>query len=166
MDWGTLATLVVGAVLAIVTGLVGQWWSEGRAVEREQRQRERDRDDWARDRRYDAHVQFLKTHDELYGTVQRAKLRRMEDPSGQPGEPPDDFLTPLMIRLTMVRLVSEKATADTAEAAFQALMQYSFRSGQWEMVDWTLDQYLGAVRQEFGLGPMQLMGEAPGEIQP
>src|SRR5664279_1671077 len=57
------------------------------ALERDERQREQEREVWARSLRYEAHVLFLKTHDELYKTAQRADVSG--DYGGPNQDPPD-----------------------------------------------------------------------------
>jgi len=57
------------------------------------------------------------------------------------------------LRETIVR------STDRAKEAAEALSDYVFRNGKWEQVSYTLDQYVGAVREEFKLGPIELMGD-------
>ena len=169
MDWSPIVSTLVGAGLAVIGGFVAQLRAEkqarereGRerraALERDERQREQEREVWARSLRYEAHVLFLKTHDELYKTAQRADVSG--DYGGPNQDPPDDFLVPLWNRLAMLRLVAEKATAEMAKQALLELAEYVFRKGPWVKVDYALDQYVEAVRAEFKLGPIELMGDS------
>lgn len=153
VDWSGLATTVLGGVLAIGGGFLGAWWSERRTAEREARVREHELDVWARGLRYEAHVKFL----DLFGAKYRLYLDTEEDPNAL--DPPDDWLVPVWDAFQRLRIVCEQETADKAEAAVDALQKYVFRDGRWEEVEWASDQYRGAMRKEFGLKQIKLMGD-------
>lgn len=153
MDLTPVLTTLFGGVLALAGGFAGQWWSERNAAAREERQREHDREVWARGLRYEAHVAFLAEFDRKYDTV-----RRVGD--AEPGrEPENDYLASLWDRHQAVRLVCTQPTALAGEVALEALHRYVFADGPWESVDYQRDRYLSAVREEFGLPEVAIMGD-------
>lgn len=153
MDWSSLATTTLGGALAIGGGFLGAWWSERRTADREARARAHELDVWARGLRYEAHVKFLDVFDEKYRIYLEAEHE------STPVEPPDDWLVPVWDAYNRLRIVCEQETADQAEAAVKALHDCLFGRGRWEQVQWASDQYLGAMRKEFGLNRIKLMGE-------
>lgn len=170
MDWSTLLSTVLGGVLVVGGGFAAQVRSErhalGRedrdrraAIERDERQREQERDVWARSARYEAHVQFLKAHDKLFNVAASAYDARRNGSSIPVGEPPDDFMVPLWDRFTLVRLVSERTTANKARKSVVDLADFVFLKGTPQQVEFSLDEYIGAIREEFRLGPIELMGD-------
>jgi hypothetical protein len=157
MDWSPIVTTALGGALAIIGGFAGQWWGEKKATAREARDRAHEREVWARGLRYEAHVAFLSEYDRRYDQMWIVKqLQQLPGPS----EPvPENYLQPLWDRQQAVRLVCTEATARAGERARDALASYTFRDGEWEAVDYERDRYLAAVREEFGLPPVPIMGD-------
>jgi hypothetical protein len=150
MDWSALATTILGGLLVLVGGFIGQWWAERRAIAREQRDRQHEHEVWARALRYEAHVAFLTEFDARYRDLDRAHSQ------GRYQRPSSDFLVPVWSRHQSVRLV---CTADTAQLAFDAVIAltgYAFYGRESDEVTYKLDLYLGAVREEFHLPPIPL----------
>jgi hypothetical protein len=154
MNWSPIVTTALGGALAIVGGFAGQWWGERNATAREARDRAHEREVWARGLRYEAHVAFLSEYDRRYDEVRDAKL--LPDDGS---EPPENYLVPLWDRHQAVRLVCTEATARAGERARDALFAYTFRNGKWEVVEYERDRYLAAVREEFELPPVPIMGD-------
>jgi hypothetical protein len=146
MDAGAWVPAVVAGGFALLGAFGGQFLNGKQAARREDRAREHENYIWARSARYEAHVQFLKTYDELDKIAQRADDARRYGGSLSNPDPPDDFLVPLWDRWTTLRLVSERATTDRAKEAVEALADQVFKNGPWEQTAYTLDQYIGAVR--------------------
>lgn len=138
MDWSVLASTVMGGLLAGGGAFLGQWWADKRA-------REREREQWARDLRYKAHVQFLTIFDERWDRV--AEARNLDDGP----DPPYDYLASLWDQEQMIQLVSEPATFAAAAGARKALVAYCFRGGDSEDLMRARALYLNSVRDEFGL---------------
>ena len=154
MDWTPFVSTLLGGLLAAGGGFAGQWWSERRERAREERNREHEREIWARGLRYEAHVAFLSTFDAKYKSAQEASGRH------DLGEVPDDWLVPVWDRLQALRMVCHDRTAKKAETALASLQAYTHGTGgRWEQVEWDLDRYLGAIREEFQLAPISLFGE-------
>lgn len=141
MDWSTLVPTVTGAVLAAGGAFIGQWWSDVRAKNLE-------REKWARDLRYKAHVDFLTTFDDRFGGVVEARGL------GDDQEPPEDYLAALWEQHQLIKLVSEPRTELAAANARMALSTYCFGHGERAFVDANRSAYLAAVRREFGLPRM------------
>jgi hypothetical protein len=87
MDWGTLATTALGGVLALVGAFGTQWWGSRKALERENRDREHDREVWAPDLRYAAHVDFMREFNE-----RQRVLTTLIDRDETTGDVPEDYL--------------------------------------------------------------------------
>ena len=78
MNWSTLAPTLLGGLLALGGSMLGQWWNERRAIQREERNRSHNHEVWARQLRYETHVAFLKILDRV---PQRPRgIRRTRDP--------------------------------------------------------------------------------------
>ncbi|GAA5031810.1 hypothetical protein GCM10023258_30300 [Terrabacter aeriphilus] len=60
---------------------------------------------------------------------------------------------------TKLSVVCTEATANAGERARSAMAAYTFRDGTWEDVEYERDRYLAAVRQEFGLPSVPIMGD-------
>jgi hypothetical protein len=155
VEYSTLVQTTLGGVLALGGAFLGQWWGERRAVAREQRDREHERDVWARGLGYEAHVQFISTFQRLYKAVTDARDR------GNDIEPPEDYLVPLHDQMTSLRLISQQVTQNQAWRAITALDRYTYRDGMWTEVEKYFDRYLGAVREEFHLPPIELVEDGP-----
>jgi hypothetical protein len=118
MDWGTLAPTALGGLLALGGGFLGQWWSERRAVEREQRA-------WARDqkaRSYEAtrlaYSRFLGAYDEHVDVLMR-----------QPEEidfSDWDWAAKLDPLVTEVVIFGTKPAAKLARTMVQQLLDHGF----------------------------------------
>lgn len=137
---------VLGASLALVGGFAGQWWSERRAAARESRERDHEREIWARHLRFEAHVAFLAEYDRKYTAYAEATLTALD---GE--EPEDDYLVSLYDRYQAVRLVCTDTTARSGREAQDALSAYVFADGTPDIVDHARDNYVDAARHEFGL---------------
>ena len=155
VDYSTLAQTALGGVLVAGGGFLGQWWSERRAVAREHRDREHERQVWARGIRYETHVQFISTYQRLRKAVEDARDQGMDV------EAPEDYLVPLHDQMTSLRLISQQATQDKALRAIVALDLYTHRGGKWPDVEKHFDRYIGAVREEFHLPPIDLFEDVP-----
>lgn len=148
VDYSTLVPIALGGLLALGGGFLGQWWGERRAVAREQRDREHEREVWARDLRREAHVAFIAEFER--------KFKAMEDWLAEPvGDGPDhDYLESINDTLTPMRLVADN---ETATLAFQALwllkgLTYGEPGGVVSAeVESAMVMYLQAVRKEYGL---------------
>jgi len=156
VDYSTLVPIALGGLLALGGGFLGQWWGERRAVAREQRDREHEREVWVRGLAYEAHVQFIGLFQRLYRAVTDTRDR------GDHIEPPEEYLAPLHHQLTSLRLVSQQATQDKALRAIIALDALTYRGAHWDEVETHFDRYLGAVREEFHLSPIKLWEDGPG----
>jgi hypothetical protein len=155
VEYSTLVQTTLGGVLALGGAFLGQWWVERRAVAREQRDREHERDVWARDLGYEAHVQFIGTFQRLFKAVSDAEDRR------DGSEPPEDYIQPLCDQMTSLRLISQQATQDKAKRAITALSKFTYTGGTWPEVDKFFDGYVGAVREEFHLPPIDFVEDGP-----
>lgn len=154
MNWTTLLSTLLGGTLALFGGGLGQRWNERRAIEREARTREHEREIWARDLRREAHVQFLSEFDKRYQNAVDNKIY----PSPET-DPLEDYLAPLWSHLQSIRLVSNNDTIETAQKAIKELDAYVFHGGQWEQVEYARDIYIGEIRNESNLSPIALMGD-------
>ena len=149
MDWSLVVPTVVGGVLAIGGGFVGQWWSQRSALAREAREREHEREVWARSLRYEAHVAFLTEFDRM---LREAREERKRLPDWRPGDAASGLLWD---RFQALRLVCAALTTAAAESAVDALRDYLHTpGGRWRPVDVEREGYLAAVRDEFGLPPV------------
>lgn len=154
MDWSSLALTFLGGALAVGGGFFGQWWSERAAVAREQRERDHEREVWARGLRYEAHVEFLSTFDAKCKAASAAKDR------GEGQEAPHDWLVPLRARLQALRMLGTRETWESANVAFENLYAYVFEEpDDWQSVEFAIDEYLLAVRREFHLPPIGASGD-------
>jgi hypothetical protein len=158
VELANLAPTLLGGALAIGGGMAGQWWAERRSMAREKRDREHEREVWARGLRVDAHLAFLTLFDERYGEWQSIRHG-----FGGSAEPPEDYLAPLWQRFQALRLVCSESTAKLAQKAMRSFNEYVFENGRWEQVEWDEDQYLGAIREELRLPPIPLMGDPDSE---
>ncbi len=134
-----LATTTLGGLLAVGGGFLGVWWTERRAADRDRREREHEREVWARGLRYEAHLKFLDVFDTKYRVYMDAEDDRYQV------EAPDDWLVPVRNEYQRLRIVSEQWTADLAEALAKALQDYVYGKGNWQQVEWASEQYLGAT---------------------
>lgn len=153
VNWSAFLTTALGGFLTLGGGLLGAWWTERRARDRETRAREHEREVWARGLRLEAHGRFLDVFEAKYRVVMNAK----DDPYKP--DPPEDWLAPVWDAFQRLRIVCDQETAHTAEAVIKALHEYTFGKGKWEQVEWASEQYLGAIRREFGLKQIELMGD-------
>jgi hypothetical protein len=135
--------------------LARPWWrvprpvvGERRAVAREQRDREHEREIWARDLRREAHVAFIAEFDRKFKVIEKW-LAEAE------GDGPDhDYLQSINDTMTPMRLVADNETATLAFEALGVLNDYTFgKPGAvpWDAVNRAMVNYLQAVRWEFGL---------------
>ena len=100
-------------------------------------------------------MQFINTYQRLYRAVTDARNQ------GNETEPAQEYLDPLYDQMTSVRLISQQATQDQAKRAMVALEAYTYQGGKWPEVDKFFDRYLGAVREEFHLPPIDLVEGGP-----
>lgn len=148
MDWEPLLLVIAGGVLGIFGSFITQWWSGRQADSRERRDRAHEREVWARQLRYEAHIGFLNEFERLFNAAMRAEGLGLSD---QGVEPPEDFLFPLHDRLTILRTVSDQKTINAANDAIEALNGYAF-GGLPDVAPLDRrDRYLVAMREEFGL---------------
>lgn len=155
VDYSALVQPSLGGVLVLGGGFLGQWWGERRAVAREHRGREHEREVWARGLGYEANVQFISTYQRLLKAVEDARDQ------GVDVEAPEDYLAPLHDQMTSLRLISQQATQDNTLRAIIALDTYTHRGGKWPEVEKHFDRYVGAVREEFHLPPIDLFEGIP-----
>jgi hypothetical protein len=146
--YSTLVPTALGGGLALGGGFLGQWWGERRAVARELRDRDHEREVWARDLRREAHVAFIAEFER--------KFKAMEDWLAEPvGDGPDhDYLESVNDTLTPMRLVADNETATLAFQALWLLKGYAFgKPGVVANIEVrrAMVDYLQAVRWEFGL---------------
>lgn len=157
MDISSVVPTIVGGLLALGGGFLGQWWSERRAAEREARERNNEREVWARDLRYQAHVEFIN----VFNTVFKRLYAWKQNP-GDESEPPDNFLTPVIDAMTPMRLVTNEITQLHAIVALEALRTYPSRGGStYRDVDKALGGYMATVRREFDLQPINHYSSRP-----
>lgn len=153
--WGYIIAAIAGASLSTGGGYIAQMRAERAASAREEREREHEREVWARGLRHEVHVAFLAQWDRFFDM-----LTEVDDRPDNGSEPPEDFLLPVWRRLESVRLVCLPATAAAGQKACASLMALAFSGGQWEQASYDRDQYLAAVRDEFGLPAVPVMGDA------
>jgi hypothetical protein len=153
MNWTTLSSTLLGGLLALGGTTLGQWWNERRALRREERDREHEREVWARQIRYEAHLSFVKILDDKHSVAVDAE----NDPNDP--EAPEDWLMPVWDKLQEMRLVSEEGTISKADEAFKCLQEYVYGHGKSQDVSLARDEYLGAVRKEFRLPPIAMIGD-------
>lgn len=153
MNWTTFLSTLLGGLLALGGSWLGHWWNERRAIEREVRNRDHEREVWARELRREAHVHFLSEFDTKY------RIAMDHEAFPGPEEPPEDWLSTLWSNIQSMRLVSNDETIEKAQNAIRELNTYVFHDGQWEQVDYALDMYIGEIRKEFNLPPISLMGD-------
>lgn len=149
MDWSILAPTALGGLLALGGGFGGQWWSERRAVAREQRDREHEVFIWARNLRLESHLRFLSVFDLQMRLLDEASRR------GEESDAPEDFVAPLMDLQENLRLMCSEETADRAFKALLRLNDYANKKGIWEDAMAAREAYLAAIRDEFKLPPIR-----------
>lgn len=154
MNWGYVVAAVAGALIALVGNVIGQTRAERAAAARETRAQAHEREVWARGLRHEVHVEFLTEFDKHNEIVDRAQLRN------DGSEPDDDFLLPVWRRFEAVCLIGGSLTVRAGDQAFAALFAHTYRGGPWEDVAHQRDQYVAAVREEFGLPPAPIRGDA------
>lgn len=122
MDWGTLAPTALGGLLALGGGFFGQWWSERRTVEREQRA-------WARE---DVHRTFDDRREiyVAYYTLLKASARMVYNASMELGSIEDEWQMPLFDSLNRLRLFAGPRVDLVAGDAYNALWQWGHRVHQ------------------------------------
>lgn len=140
-----MANTALGGLLAISGGVAGQFWSERKAVAREAREREQEREVWARSLRHEAHLAFLAEFDRKATEVIDANLRHAD------GEPDYDYLATVWDLLQALRLVANQTAVQAGERAYEALRSFTFGDGTWPDVDRQRDLYVAAIRDEHGL---------------
>ena len=145
MSWTTLSSTLFGGSLAFGGSMIGQWLNERRAIKREERTREHEREAWARQIRHESHVAFLKAFDDLLNTAIEVNTNRYEPMP----DPESDWLNPTYTKLQELRLVSQEDAIYKADIAFEELQRYLFSDGKFEDVRLAFDQYIAAVRREF-----------------
>jgi hypothetical protein len=153
VDYSMLVPTVVGGILALGGGLVGQMWSERAAVAREKRDRDHEREVWARDLRRQAHETFLAEFGRKFKIIDESPAIPKHDGS----EPDPDFLETIFDTLIPLRLFAGNETTRRAWNAFFVLKDYAFGSATEPKthsdVARALDEYVQSVRNEFGLKP-------------
>jgi hypothetical protein len=145
MNWTTLSSTLLGGLLALGGTTLGQWWNERRALQREERTREHEREIWARQLRHEAHLAFLK----MVGTAWSLAVDIRNDPTGPDAN--EDFLEPIWDKLQELRLISEENTLSKADTTFRHLWVYVYEKGEGKSVSTAIEQYILAVREEFRL---------------
>ena len=110
---------------------------------------------WARSLRYEAHCQFLTTFDAFYKQVNvySSAERSTMDATDVEG------LSAVWDRAQALRIVCTNQSAQMAQSATTALRDFATNDVGWEEVNYRLDQYVGAVREEFHLLPIPLLGD-------
>jgi hypothetical protein len=111
-------------VLALGGGFLGQWWGEGRAVAREQRDRDHEREVWARDLRRKDHMAFIAEFERKLKTIDQRQLIPYDDGS----EPDPDVLESITDKMTAMRLFTDTATYRRARDVIVVLRDYIFGS--------------------------------------
>jgi hypothetical protein len=120
---------------------------ERRSTARERRDRDHERETWARGLRYEAHLSFLTDINQMYTAASHALDRY--DPRSLDGE---EFV-PLWDSLQRIRMICGERTAERTELTIKELETYAFRRGEEQAVEHAVDEYIRAIRQEFGLTP-------------
>ena len=154
VDWSTLVPVVIGGALTLGGAMLGSWVGERRAMAREERDRDHERETWARNLRYESHLRFLADFDQYYKTIEQSKQRGIDEPV------PDDWMNPLWDRLQSLRLVCAEATTLEAEATVLVLDEYEASKKVWEDVEVACRAYVNAVRAEFHMPPVSLKSDA------
>lgn len=146
VDWSTLASTTLGGLLALVGGLLGQWWGESRAVAREQRDRDHERRVWARAQQLDAYAEFFSVFERRFDEV---GLGRETDTRA------DTPFADLDAALSTVRLFGSEAARGMADAMFFSLLAYGNpRNDRKEAAQITVDDmenFRQQVRADLGL---------------
>lgn len=119
MDWGVLAPTLVGGGLALLGGFGGQWWSERRAVAREEREREHEREVWSRAQRRDAYAAFMLAFTTHWGEVSKAANAEPEQPV--------EFSRDWHEAMANVDLFGSRAASDKASELFVSLLKFGTR---------------------------------------
>jgi hypothetical protein len=130
MDWlPGLIGVVVGGGLAGGFSLWTQRRAASEATAKEARDREHERQVWARQLRYETHARFLLEFGRLHEVAIHHDLARKR------GERPDtsDDVASMMwaveSQLTMLELLADDATYEKARAAFHVLTDYATGRG-------------------------------------
>jgi hypothetical protein len=153
-----------GAVLSgglTVTGVVlTQNRADRREDERWRREREHERQVWAReeatrtyDQRRDAYLDFMKDWDERFNAIYMNKLTR-EEP-----EPPEDYLEPLFKHVEQVRTFGSRQAGSLALDAFGALRYHAYEGGPIPALG--LDEFREQVRRDLGVADGSITRDGP-----
>jgi hypothetical protein len=126
------------------------------ATAKEARDREHERQVWARQLRYQTHVQFLAE----FWRLHEAASHHHHNLVPSKGEQADtsvmwaEMMWAVDTQLTMLVLLAKPSTYEKARAAFGALMEYAFGRADSKDVHQLLSQYVTAVRAESNLEPL------------
>lgn len=156
MDWSTLAPTLLGGALALGGGFLGQWWSERRAKDREERTREHEAFVWARAQRLEAHGRFLAAFN---GAAKES------DATGRV-EQLNDFFGQLRAAADDRKLLCSKATSDATNHAWMTVVGHHDGSCDSDRLDVNHARaaYFTAIRAEFGLPAIER--PAPPHLRP
>lgn len=125
--WSQILPGLLGGGFALLGVWFTQRQSDRRELERWQREREREREGWARedaarsyDHRRDAYIDFMSEWNRYYDIAYRARVLG-------PGEEPDfDWLVDLYGKLIPVEIFGTGSAAKSARAALKALSDYAY----------------------------------------
>ena len=122
------------------------------ALTKEARDRLHERQVWARQLRYQTHVQFLVEFAVLHDAAMQLDIARQLEATPAT-QPTIAMMAAVNIQLTMLELLAEPSTHEKAWAAFDALRDYSDGRSDHERVITLRSEYVAAVRAESTVGP-------------
>lgn len=150
--------MLFGGAVTAGGGYLQQRWSGKEAQAKEVRDRDHEREVWARDLRYQTHARFLQAFDELHrASIGYDHSRRI----GQPREskyPSPDLIWAVAHEMATLELISDPATLECARRAFEVLFDYAHAETDGTEVSPARAAYVAAFRTESRLGPLELPG--------